>query len=140
MEITNYSQCLSQLIAESGLSLREIAEAAKKYKINIDRTYLSKLQNGKNPQPSFKISIALAKVFNTEPEILISAGILDQRIMMERELITAFQEIEPNYVYKGLVEPKSNPIQIEPWLMEVIKADKSKKDALKTIWKTIQNL
>lgn len=66
----SYSEFLSKAIKESGLSQNQISIQAKsKYNIDIDPSYISKLQSGKKIA-SNEINEALAKVCKVDPEDL----------------------------------------------------------------------
>src|SRR4030043_2156140 len=57
---------LRELRKEAGLTLRELAG-----KINVDFTYISKLENGQLSPPSEQVISRLAEVLNTDREELI---------------------------------------------------------------------
>lgn len=92
----NYSSLLSELIDKSGLSLTEISQKVEKYGQKITPSYLSKLKNGKMPAPSFKISIALARTLDVDPELLLAAGFLDNKESDKEELRKSLQELYPD--------------------------------------------
>jgi transcriptional regulator with XRE-family HTH domain len=63
---------LRELRKSAGLTLRELAE-----KVNVNFTYLSKIENGALPPPSEKVVKQLAAVLNyNEDELLALAGII----------------------------------------------------------------
>lgn len=63
---------LRELRKSAGLTLRELAE-----KVNVNFTYLSKIENGALPPPSEKVIKQLAGVLNySEDELLALAGII----------------------------------------------------------------
>ncbi|MBA7666249.1 hypothetical protein ES703_74328 [subsurface metagenome] len=70
MEAQEFGARIRQLRKQSGMTLRELAE-----KVNIDFTYLSKIENGAVPPPSDKVISKLAKALNAvKDELLILAG------------------------------------------------------------------
>jgi len=61
---------LRELRVKAGMTLRELANA-----VNIDFTYLSKIENGIMPPPSEKVLLQLAEALNTDQdELLTLAG------------------------------------------------------------------
>ncbi|UKL29977.1 XRE family transcriptional regulator [Bacillus phage PK1] len=92
----NYSSLLSELIDKSGLSLTEISQRVEKYGQKITPSYLSKLKNGKMPAPSFKISIALARTLDVDPELLLAAGFVDNKESDREELKKSLRELYPD--------------------------------------------
>ena len=70
MEAQEFGIRIRQLRKQSGMTLRELAE-----KVNIDFTYLSKIENGAVPPPSDKVISKLARALNAgKDELLILAG------------------------------------------------------------------
>lgn len=69
----SYSEVLSKMIKESGLTLKEIAEQVK-----VDPSYLSKLQSGKQSPASDEVNTAIAKACKANPDLLIFEGYLDK--------------------------------------------------------------
>lgn len=68
----SYSSYLSNIIKESGYSLRDIASLCeKKYNVEITASYLSKLQKGTQTPASREKNIAIAKVCETDPDDLL---------------------------------------------------------------------
>lgn len=61
------------MINKSGLKLKEIAEMCKEHGVNIDSSYLSKLQTGKQPPASDEVNRAVAIVCKGEYEALFHA-------------------------------------------------------------------
>jgi len=67
---------LRELRKEAGLTLRELAE-----KVNVNFTYLSKIENGALPPPSEKVIRQLAETLNADKdELLALAGIVPSDI------------------------------------------------------------
>jgi len=54
--MSRYSKVLTRIIAESGLTAKEVAEKCNEIGNGIDTTRLSKLQNGRLAAPSEKVS------------------------------------------------------------------------------------
>ena len=70
MEALEFGARIRQLRKEAGMTQRELAD-----KINIDFTYLSKIECGTVPPPSEKVISRLAKILNVgKDELLILAG------------------------------------------------------------------
>lgn len=72
--IKMYNKFLAFYVKKSGLTLREIANCCKIRGGKIDPSYISKLQNGRLPPPSEKVSRILAIVLNCDPNLLIYLG------------------------------------------------------------------
>ncbi len=76
-----YTQLLNQLIDESKLSAKQIAEKCKEFGVNITPSYISTLRNDKNNRtPSDDVSVAIAKACNAEKgyeNILVVEAYLD---------------------------------------------------------------
>jgi len=77
---------LRELRTKAGLSLRELAN-----RVNIDFTYLSKIENGVLPPPSDKVIRQLAETLNADKdELLTLAGKIPSdiaEILRDRETI-----------------------------------------------------
>jgi len=70
MEAQEFGVRLRQLRKQAGLTQRELAE-----RVNIDFTYLSKIESGAMPPPSEKVISQLAEALNTDKdELIILAG------------------------------------------------------------------
>ena len=70
MKTEKFGVRLRQLRKQAGLTQRELAE-----RVNIDFTYLSKIENGVMPPPSEKVILQLAEALNTDKdELIILAG------------------------------------------------------------------
>ncbi|WP_312145551.1 XRE family transcriptional regulator [Lysinibacillus capsici] len=61
-----YSELLKSAINNSRLSLNEISQELKESGFSADKTYLSKLQNGRIPPASNKLNEALAKILHID--------------------------------------------------------------------------
>lgn len=73
-----YHDLLSFYIENSGLSLGEISLRLKNKKIEISKSYISKLKNGSKPPASEELNRALAEITGGDPEQLIIAGYLEK--------------------------------------------------------------
>lgn len=89
--MTRYSKVLTKIIAESGLTAKEVVEKCNELGNGIDTTRLSKLQNGKLPAPSEKVSRDIAKVCNTDDRELVIEGYLEKA---PKEIIEALNSIK----------------------------------------------
>ena len=70
MEAEKFGVRLRELRKQAGMTQRELAE-----RVNIDFTYLSKIENGVMPPPSEKVILQLADALNTDKdELIILAG------------------------------------------------------------------
>jgi transcriptional regulator with XRE-family HTH domain len=67
----SYSETLSKMIKESGLSLREISELCKEGGQKVDPSYISKLQTGNQDPASEDVNRALALACDQDPEVLL---------------------------------------------------------------------
>lgn len=75
----NYSEMLKVAIKNSRLSLHEISCELKELGFSADKTYLSKLQNGRIPPASNKLNEALARILQVDA--------LDLKVAAYREKI-----------------------------------------------------
>ncbi|MEV2910548.1 helix-turn-helix transcriptional regulator [Paenibacillus larvae] len=63
-----YTEMLKLHISKSGMSANKIVEKLKQKGIHIDRSYVSKLKNGRVDYPaSDEINIALAEILGIDP-------------------------------------------------------------------------
>ena len=70
MKAGEFGTRLRELRIQAGLTQRELAE-----KVNVDFTYLSKIENGALPPPSEKVILQLVEVLNADKdELIILAG------------------------------------------------------------------
>lgn len=88
--MSRYSKLLAKIIAESGLTIKEIAQKCNEIGNGIDVTRLSKLQNGRLDAPSEKVSRDIAKVCNANDRELVLEGYLEKA---PKEVIEAFLSI-----------------------------------------------
>lgn len=73
-----YSELLKNIIEESGYSFKEVSDKCKELGKSIDPSYISKLVNNKISPPKDDISWAIAKVCNTNEDMLVLEGYLDK--------------------------------------------------------------
>jgi repressor LexA len=75
----NYFQLLKKRIEESGLTLEKIAEELEKHGFKVGKGYISRLQNGKVPNPATnELTRAIAKVINADAEELLLAAVIEK--------------------------------------------------------------
>jgi len=89
--MSRYSKVLTRIIAESGLTAKEVAEKCNEIGNGIDTTRLSKLQNGRLPAPSEKVSRDIAKVCHSDDKELVIEGYLEKA---PKEIIEALNSIK----------------------------------------------
>lgn len=89
--MSRYSILLAKIIAESGLTAKEVVEKCNEMDNGIDVTRLSKLQSGKLPAPSEKVSRDIAKVCNVDDRELVIEGYIEKA---PKEIIDAFFSIK----------------------------------------------
>lgn len=82
-----YSEELSKMIKESGLTLKEISDKCKSFGVNIDPSYLSKLQGDKQSPASEEVNIAIAKACNRKPRYLVVLAYLEKAPKEIRSLL-----------------------------------------------------
>lgn len=102
----SYSNYLSNVISQSGLSLRKIATLCdKKYNVQITASYLSKLQKEGNKNPaSEKVNTAVAKVCGINPEDLNFEADLERAPETVKEVINELIE----FIKRFLVQTNDN--------------------------------
>lgn len=110
--MSRYSMLLNTIIAESGLTAKEIVEKCNELGNGIETTRLSKLQNAKLPAPSEKVSRDIAKVCNVDDRKLVIEGYLEKA---PKEIIEAFKILKINSEITALriFENNVNPEQLE---------------------------
>lgn len=89
--MSRYSKLLTKIIAESGLTAKEVVEKCNNLGNGIETTRLSKLQNGKLPAPSEKVSRDIAKACNADERELVLEGYLEKA---PNEIVDAFMSIK----------------------------------------------
>lgn len=85
-----YSKLLNRIISKTNYSNVEIAQKCKELGINVDRTYINKLLNGKSKPPKDQISRAIAKICGADERLLVLEGYIDKA---PKEIIEALQQI-----------------------------------------------
>lgn len=74
----SYKKLLSELVKNSGLTLRDIADRCRERGVSIDPSYISKIQTGKQAPPSDEVSRVLAEVLESDPIELIWLGYVEK--------------------------------------------------------------
>lgn len=136
--MSRYSRLLAKIIAESGYSLKEIAEKCNAIGNGIDTTRLSKLQNGKLSAPSEKMSRDLARVCNVDERLLVIEGylekapkeIIDTFVILKTNTILAGLRIFENNVTKEQFSLIKNELEKEPLADYIIEILDSKEDKI----------
>ena len=91
----NYTEMLNKLIAESGLTQKEISERCTQLGEDVSTTYLSALKNNNGKMASENISRAIAKACNSKySEILVVQAYLDKA---PQYIIEFFDEIREEH-------------------------------------------
>lgn len=88
----SYDKLLMKTIAESNYNHKEIVEKLNEYNIHVDKSYLSKLVNGKLPAPREEISRAIAKICNVDERLLVIEGYLDKAPEEIRDLMYSLKK------------------------------------------------
>lgn len=105
----SYTQLLNQVIENSGLTVKEIAEKCKEYGQDITPSYISTLRNNKNNRaPSDDVSIAIAKACNVEKafeNILVVEAYIDTAPKEIKDIIELLKDIMTNATI-GMFENK----------------------------------
>lgn len=73
-----YSRLLQKIVNKTDYNNTQIAEKCKELGVNVDRTYINKLFNGKSKPPKDEISRAIAKVCNADERLLVLEGYIDK--------------------------------------------------------------
>lgn len=96
MEAQEFGEKLRELRIKACLTQRQLAD-----KVNIDFTYLSKIENGVLPPPSEKVILRLAEVLNTDKDELITlAGKIPTDIAQMLKNREALRFLRSNRVQK----------------------------------------
>lgn len=105
----SYTLLLNQLIENSGLTIKEIAEKCKEYGQDITPSYISTLRNNKNNRtPSDDVSIAIAKACNVEKgyeNLLVVEAYIDTAPKEIKAVIELLKDISANAGI-GMIENK----------------------------------
>lgn len=131
-----YKETLSQMVEKSGLTLREIADRCRAKGVNIDPSYISKLQTGKQAAASEKISRVLADVCGEKPDNLIFEGYLEKAPKIIRDFVEkSISSIKglTNFVFSftspekaGLIKDnleKMSPVEFLNEVNEILKSE-----------------
>lgn len=89
----SYSKLLDSYIAESNLTLEEIAERCKANGVDIHPSYISKLRKGTRPAPSEEISRALAISCGNDPEKLANEGNIEKTPPEVAEVLFYYRKV-----------------------------------------------
>lgn len=104
-----YADILSNMIQESGLSLRQIADRCKDMGHTITPSYISKLQSGKQAPASEDVSKAIAQACNQSPDLLIWEGYMEKAPDIIRDYVNATLPIlkkEMLFAIKSMFPPE----------------------------------
>jgi len=93
-----YSRLLQKIINKTNYNNTEIAEKCRELGVNVDRTYINKLFNGKSKPPKDEISRAIAKVCNADERLLVLEGYLDKAPKEVMEMLKHMQLLDQLYV------------------------------------------
>lgn len=97
--MSRYSILLTKIIAESGYTAKEVVEKCNEIGNNIDTTRLSKLQNGKLPAPSEKVSRDISHVCNADERLLVLEGYIEKA---PKEIVDVFVTLKEKTVIASL--------------------------------------
>lgn len=86
-----YAKLLNQLIEESGMTAKEVAQKCVDYGVSVTPSYLSMLRNGAGKRmPSDEVSCAIAKALGKDENLLVVERALDEA---PEPIIKALQNI-----------------------------------------------
>ena len=86
-----YAKLLNQLIEESGMTAKDVAQKCADYGVSITPSYLSMLRNGAGKRmPSDEVSRAIAKALGEDENLLVVERALDEA---PAPILTALQNI-----------------------------------------------
>ncbi|TVY09904.1 hypothetical protein [Paenibacillus cremeus] len=74
----NYADMIKDYIARSPFSLQVLSNKLKKIGFQVDKAYLSKLQNGKVSPANNELNRAIAELTGNDPELLIRAAYMEK--------------------------------------------------------------
>ncbi|GEB32187.1 S24 family peptidase [Brevibacillus parabrevis] len=83
-----YYESLSNIIKESGKTLKELSEECRKEGVKIDPSYISKLQTRKLPPASEEINTAIAKACNADVDLLLYEAYMEEAPLLIKSYIT----------------------------------------------------
>lgn len=88
-----YNVLLNRIVAESGYTAKQIVEECENKGVHIDKTYFSKIQNGRIGAPREEISIAIAEMCNADARKLVLEGYLDKAPKQVKEFLLTIKNI-----------------------------------------------
>jgi SOS-response transcriptional repressor LexA len=89
----NYSEYLSKSIEHSTFTLSQISEKLREKGFSTDRTYLSKLKNGKIAPAGEEINNALAEILEIDPDKLLILAFLEKAPSILKGLFYQFDNL-----------------------------------------------
>ena len=127
----SYSKLLKKLAVESGYTSTEIIEKCKENGVNIDKSYYSKILNGKLPAPSEDYSRIFAKVLGVDERLLVLEGYLDKAPKEVVECLNKIKELATGLslkVYKNEfdntdLENIVNELSTSKFIIELLNVD-----------------
>ena len=147
----NYSELLNTYIRESNLNLSEIAEKLKAEGFSTDKSYLSKLQNGKIPPASEKLNVSLANILNGDATKLEFFSYVEKAPYLLKSILINLDEVKKLAEFKigndcESKETKSDYIsnykikdpELNHWYQTLPLAGEKKLRKLRAIWEIIQ--
>lgn len=115
----SYNKILKQYAVESGYNSTEIIEKCRENNMKIDKSYYSKILNGKLPAPSEEYSRTFAKIFEKDERVLILEGYLDKAPKEVTECLNKFKELLVRLSISSLISNNLNNINLEDVLNEI---------------------
>ncbi len=88
-----YSKLLLKIIAESGHNYKEIVEECNKRGKKIDKSYFSRVVNGKVPPPAEDLSRMISDICNVDERRLVLEGYIEKAPKEIREVFENMKEI-----------------------------------------------
>ncbi len=88
-----YSNVLKKTIENSNLSYKDIKDKLEQKGISIDKSYLSKLVNGKLPPPREEISRAISQICNVDERFLVLEAYYDKSPQEIKDILSYLQKI-----------------------------------------------
>ena len=102
----SYSETLSKMIKECGLSLREISERCRANGQKVDPSYISKLQTGNQDPASEDVNRAIARACGQDPEILLYEAFMQKAPKMIKDFhsqLLDFFKSMTSFIIKQLI-------------------------------------
>lgn len=88
-----YSNVLKKTIENSNLSYKDIKDKLEQKGISIDKSYLSKLVNGKLPPPREEISRAISQICNVDERLLVLEAYYDKSPQEIKDILSYLQKL-----------------------------------------------